>query len=359
MLQALDVKVFSVADLWSNVLLAVGICSDRFARYNYKIGAEMAICRQWKQLEQKGQEQQRPKQQSQQQQQPVAAASTEQAPAPLAAEPDMLATSIKQHCADFEHCLDFADMHAVNKLLAEAGVAPMFPLVDSTALDNAISALDQATLNSKVPDTPPPGMEEVSDWLDNLGDFDEGVLDDDELDEDSQWLHAAAMEAAADGVTAADSSAHIAAPAEAAAHRPVARGVAARDVHAAGVAMPTGNTMAAAGLASQGRTATEAPHTLGHEAAAPLASVGAAPSEHGGTSPYGSSKRRASAGVAAAVEACLTEGDSEDEYSMGYKRFKPNSLQVDIDMQDVLLARPDSDLVSSQGPAALPQSTGA
>lgn len=100
-------------------------------------------------------------------------------------------------------------MHEVNLLSSQLGMSPMFPLLDSQAVEATLGQLaDEGELQQDAkPSTLPPGMEEVPGYLAGFAEFDEAVL----LDEDpagpttgsSSTPPAAAAEATAADVEAA------------------------------------------------------------------------------------------------------------------------------------------------------------
>jgi hypothetical protein len=82
------------------------------------------------------------------------------------------------HLADFEHCRDFLQMHEVNLLSSQLGMAPLFPLLDSKAVEGILSQLpDEGDLHQHAyPSTLPPGMDEVPGYLAGFAEFDETLL---------------------------------------------------------------------------------------------------------------------------------------------------------------------------------------
>jgi len=229
----------------------------------------------------------------------AAAADDGQQEAPAAAgEPSAQQNSIRAHLASFARCRDFPQMHEVNLLSSQLGMGPMFPLLDSQALEATLGQLsDEGWLQQLAkPSTLPPGMEEVPGYLAGFAEFDEAVL----LDEDPAGPTAGSSSpppAAAAGATAAD----VEAAAEAAA-------VKAADILAnSGIASPKRkrNRVSAAAAAAAAAVAADSDDV-----------VAGSPSDEG--RPPKRQQRQASRGVAALtkMEAQLLETDDEADAEM-------------------------------------------
>jgi pyruvate/2-oxoglutarate dehydrogenase complex dihydrolipoamide acyltransferase (E2) component len=122
------------------------------------------------------------------------------------------------HVAGFKHCSDFLTMHQANLLCIQLNIPQVFPLLDSAALEESCSQLpaDVPLHLSAKPSTPPPGMEEATEYLAGFADFDETLLDE-EADPAATRSSAEAAVAAAAATDAPAAPASIEAAAEAAA----------------------------------------------------------------------------------------------------------------------------------------------
>jgi hypothetical protein len=205
-------------------------------------------------------------------------------------------------------------MHTINQLQLQLGNPPTFPLLNSRQLAETMTSLGPDSFGRKVPTAAPMGMEDMPDFLDGLGDWDESVL---ELDVTPEPQLVLAASGVAEGShPATDSTMQAAAG---------AAGAAAAVVAAAAGAALEADTGAAAGAAAAVAAASSVP--------APMAATAL---QQADTSkpvvvgrPYGGSKRLASAGVAvtvAAMEGTISD-DSDLEDAPAAARVQQPALQ--------------------------------